>query len=363
MEDSKIRVGVTQGDINGIGYEVILKTLADPRLYEDQAVVIYGSPKVAAYHKKALDLNGVQLTTINSAKEAQVGRVSLINCTDDEVKVELGQSTATAGKASFQALERAVADLKAGLLDVLVTAPINKHSIQSAEFSFPGHTEYLEASLGDGKKALMIMASSLLRVAVVTGHVPLADVPATIDVPLLLQTIKVFNRSLMVDFGIRKPRIAVLGLNPHAGDEGVIGKEDQDVVAEAVRKAQEYKICCFGPIPADGFFGSGEYRKYDGVLAMYHDQGLIPFKVISMEGGVNYTAGLPCVRTSPAHGTAYDLAGQNLASESSFREAYYMACDIFKNRQLHAELTSNPLRKQTVEQAGDLSDLLTDDDA
>ncbi|NLT04208.1 MAG: 4-hydroxythreonine-4-phosphate dehydrogenase PdxA [Bacteroidales bacterium] len=363
MEDSKIRVGVTQGDINGIGYEVILKTLADPRLYEDQAVVIYGSPKVAAYHKKALDLNGVQLTTINAAKEAQVGRVSLINCTDDEVKVELGQSTATAGKASFQALERAVADLKAGLLDVLVTAPINKHNIQSAEFSFPGHTEYLEASLGDGKKALMIMASSLLRVAVVTGHVPLADVPGAIDVPLLLQTIKVFNRSLMVDFGIRKPRIAVLGLNPHAGDEGVIGKEDQDVVAEAVRKAQEYKICCFGPIPADGFFGSGEYKKYDGVLAMYHDQGLIPFKVISMEGGVNYTAGLACVRTSPAHGTAYDLAGQNLASESSFREAYYMACDIFKNRQLHAELTSNPLRKQTVEQAGDLSDLLTDDEA
>lgn len=363
MEDNKIRVGVTHGDINGIGYEVILKTFSEPRLYEDQAVVIYGSPKVAAYHKKALDLNAVQLNTIASAKEAQVGRLSIINCTDDEVKVELGQPTAMAGKASFQALERAVADLKAGLIDVLVTAPINKHTIQSPEFAFPGHTEYLEASLGDGKKALMIMASHLLKVAVVTGHIPLADVPGTIQVQPLLQTLKVFNRSLMVDFGIRKPRIAVLGLNPHAGDGGVIGKEDQEVVAEAVRKAQEHRICCFGPIPADGLFGSGEYQKYDGILAMYHDQGLIPFKVLSMESGVNFTAGLPYVRTSPAHGTAYDLAGQNLASEASFREAYYMACDVFKNRQLHADITSNPLRKQTVVQSGELSDLINDDDA
>lgn len=363
MEENRLRVGVTQGDINGIGYEVILKAFSDPRLFEEQAVVIYGSPKVAAYHKKALDLNSVPLITVNSAREAQVGRLSLVNCTDDEVKVELGQSTPVAGKASFQALERAVADLKDGLLDVLVTAPINKHNIQSAEFSFPGHTEYLEASLGDGKKALMIMASSFLKVAVVTGHVPLANVPAAIEVQRLLQTLKLFNRSLMVDFGINKPRIAVLGLNPHAGDGGVIGQEDQTVVAEAVRKAQEHKVCCFGPIAADGLFGSGDYTKYDGILAMYHDQGLIPFKLLCMDGGVNYTAGLPWVRTSPAHGTAYGLAGQNLASEASFREAYYMACDVFKNRQLNASLTSNPLRKQSVVQAGDLSDLPTDEDA
>ncbi len=363
MEDSKIRVGVTQGDINGIGYEVILKTFSNPLVYEDQAVIIYGSPKVAAYHKKALDLNGVNLTNINNAKEAQWGKISLINCADDDVKVELGQSTTMAGKASFQALEKAVSDLKEGLIDVLVTAPINKSNIQSSDFTFPGHTEYLEASLGDGKKALMIMASENLRVAVATGHIPLSDVPAAIDVQGLVQLLKLFNRSLMIDFGIQKPRIAVLGLNPHAGDKGVIGKEDQTIVAEAVQKAQDQRVCCFGPIPADGLFGSGDYRNYDGILAMYHDQGLIPFKVLSMERGVNFTAGLPFVRTSPAHGTAYALAGQNSASETSFREAYYMACDVFKNRQDHAELTKNPLRKQNVVQSGDLSDLLTVEEA
>jgi 4-hydroxythreonine-4-phosphate dehydrogenase len=363
MEESIIRVGVTQGDINGVGYEVILKTFSDPRVYEDHAVIVYGSPKVAAYHKKALDLNGLNLNNITDAREAHTGKISLINCADDDVKVELGLSTANAGKASFQALEKAVSDLKDGLIDVLVTAPINKSNIQSADFTFPGHTEYLEASLGDGKHALMIMASDMLRVAVATGHIPLAEVPAAITVQGLVQKIKAFNRSLTIDFGINKPRIAVLGLNPHAGDKGVIGKEDQDIVTEAVVKAQEQHVCCFGPIPADGLFGSGDFKKYDGVLAMYHDQGLIPFKVLSMESGVNFTAGLPFVRTSPAHGTAYNIAGQNIASEASFREAYYMACDVLKNRQLYAQLTKNPLRKQSVVQSGDLSDLLNDDEA
>jgi len=363
MEDYKLRVGVTQGDINGIGYEVILKTFSEPMVYEDQAVIIYGSPKVAAYHKKALDINGIPLTNITSASEAQVGKISLINCNEDEVKVELGQSTPIAGKASFQALEKAVSDLKDGLIDVLVTAPINKSNIQSPDFTFPGHTEYLEASLGEGKKALMIMASENLRVAVATGHVPLADVAGSIDIAGLVQLLKLFNRSLMIDFGIQKPRIAVLGLNPHASDKGVIGKEDQTIVAEAIQKAQEQHVCCFGPIPADGLFGSGEYRHYDGILAMYHDQGLIPFKVLSMERGVNFTAGLPYVRTSPAHGTAYALAGQNVASETSFREAFYMACDVFKNRREYAQLIKNPLRKQSVVQSGDLSDLLTGDEA
>lgn len=362
MDDSKIRVGVTQGDINGIGYEVILKTFSNTQVYEDQAVVLYGSSKVAAYHKKVLDLNGISINTINSADEAPVGKISLINCTDEEVKVELGQSTPIAGKASFQALEKAVSDLKDGLIDVLVTAPINKSNIQSSDFTFPGHTEYLESSLGEGKKALMIMAAENLRVAVATGHIPLADVSASIDVQGLVQLLKLFNRSLMIDFGIQKPRIAVLGLNPHAGDKGVIGKEDQSIVTEAVQKAQEQQVCCFGPIPADGLFGSGEYCNYDGILAMYHDQGLIPFKVLSMGRGVNFTAGLPYVRTSPAHGTAYALAGQNLASETSFREAYYMACDVFNNRREHARLTKNPLRKQSVVQSGDLSDLITGDE-
>jgi 4-hydroxythreonine-4-phosphate dehydrogenase len=362
MEEPKIRVGITQGDINGIGYEVILKTLSDPRVYENQSVVIYGSAKVAAYHKKALDLNAVNLSIVNSAREAGYGRISIVNCTDEEVKVELSQSTAIAGKASFQALERACQELKDGLIDVLITAPINKSNIQSDSFHFPGHTEYLESVFGEGKGALMIMVSPIMRIAVATGHIPLAQVPAAIDVPGLVQKIRILNKSLIKDFSIIKPRIAVLGLNPHAGDDGLIGKEDKEIIAEAVRKAQEQHVCCFGPIPADGFFGSGDFKKYDGIMAMYHDQGLIPFKALSMDSGVNYTAGLPIVRTSPAHGTAYALAGQNVASEVSFREAYYLACDVFKNRQIYADMTKNPLRKQHIVQSGDLSDLTMPED-
>ena len=357
MESSNIRVGITQGDINGVGYEVILKALSDPRIYEEQAVIIYGSAKVAAYHKKTLDIANVNLTQINSAKEAQVGRVSVLTCIDDDVKVELTQSTAIAGKASFQALEKACLDLKEGLIDVLVTAPINKNNIQSAQFSFPGHTEYLESVFGEGKKALMIMAGPLLKIAVATGHIPISQVASELDVQSLVQKLKIFNRTLIRDFGIVKPRIAVLGLNPHAGDGGVIGTEDDAIVAEAIKKSQDNHVCCFGPIPADGFFGSGEFALYDGVLAMYHDQGLIPFKTLNMESGVNYTAGLPVVRTSPAHGTAYHLAGLDQASEVSFREAYYMACDVFQNRRQFDDMSKNPLKKQHLLSTEDSVDL------
>jgi len=361
MEIPKICVGITQGDINGVGYEVILKTLADNRVYENQAVVIYGSAKVAAYHKKALDITSLSLNTIQSAREAVVGKVSILNCIDDDVKVELSQSTSLAGKASFQALERACLDLKAGLIDVLVTAPINKKNIQSEEFNFPGHTEYLESVFGEGKHALMIMVSPILKVAVATGHIPLSQVASVLDVQSLFLKLKMLNKSLIMDFGIVKPRIAVLGLNPHAGDDGLIGLEDKEIVAEAVRKAQEQHITCFGPIPADGFFGSGDFARYDGIMAMYHDQGLIPFKTLSMESGVNFTAGLPIIRTSPAHGTAYALAGQNLASEESFREAFYLACDVFLNRGGYAEMTRNPLRKQHLQQSGDANELKKND--
>jgi 4-hydroxythreonine-4-phosphate dehydrogenase len=357
MEIPKIRVGITQGDINGVGYEVILKTLSDNRVYEDQAVVIYGSAKVAAYHKKALEIGNISLNSITSARDAQVGKVSIINCIDDDVKVELSQSTSIAGKASFQALERACQDLKDGLIDVLVTAPINKKNIQSEDFHFPGHTEYLESVFGEGKTGLMLMVSPIMRIAVATGHIPLSQVSASLDVAGLTLKIKLLNRSLIKDFGIVKPRIAVLGLNPHAGDEGVIGLEDQQIIAEAVRKSQEQHVCCFGPIPADGFFGSGDFSRYDGILAMYHDQGLIPFKALSMESGVNFTAGLPIVRTSPAHGTAYSLAGQNKASEESFREAFYLACDVYLNRMGHAAMTKNPLRKQYLVVSDDSADL------
>lgn len=357
MENKKLKIGITQGDINSISYEVILKTLLDPQVYEPNAVVLYGSAKVAAYHKKVLNINQLNMTVVDSAREAAYDSLSLVNCTDEDVKVELGKSTATAGKASFQALEAAVRDLKAGLLDVLVTGPINKKNIQSSSFQFPGHTEYLEQVFGSGESGLMLMVSDLMRVAVATGHIALFEVPSAITVPLLLQKIKLLDQSLKRDFGITKPRIAVLALNPHAGEEGLLGKEEVEIIAPAIQKAQEHGYYCFGPIAADGFFGADYFGHYDAILAMYHDQGLIPFKALCRDNGVNFTAGLPVVRTSPAHGTAYALAGNNQASESSFRAALYLACDIFKNRNVFQEINKNPLKKQHIVHSGDLSDL------
>ncbi len=329
--ENKIKIGITQGDINGIGYEIILKTLADLRILELCVPIIYGSPKVAAYHRKALDIN-VNLNLINSAGDASDKRANIINCNSDEVKVELSQCTQGAGEAAFQALEKATADLKAGLIDAIVTAPINKKNIQSDKFAFPGHTEYFEQIFGKKGDALMLLISNRLRVAVVTGHIPVAKISQTLTKELIVNKIKTLNKTLKNDFGISRPRIAVLGLNPHSGDQGVIGKEDIEIIKPAVTEAMENEIVCVGPIPADGFFGSDEYTKYDAVLAMYHDQGLIPFKLLSMDNGVNFTAGLDVVRTSPDHGTAYDIAGQNLASENSFRQALYAAVDIVKQR-------------------------------
>lgn len=357
MENGKLKIGITHGDINGISYEVILKTLQESKVYEPHAVVLYGSAKVAAYHKKALDLNQVNTTIVHSAKDAAYGSFSLVNCTDDELKVELGKATEIAGKAAFDALERASAELKAGLIDVLVTAPINKHIIQSEQFQFPGHTEYFEQEFGEGRKALMLMVSESMRIAVATGHVAVDQVASALNIPMLMEKINILNRSLKCDFDIVKPRIAVLSLNPHAGENGLIGKQEQDVLVPAIEKMQNQGVCCFGPVAADGFFGSGNFSQYDGILAMYHDQGLIPFKALSMDRGVNYTAGLPVIRTSPAHGTAYELAGTNQASEASFREALYLACDIYKHRLEYREMHKNPLRKQQIEQSGDLADL------
>lgn len=329
---SNIKIGITQGDINGISYEVILKTLEDNRICELCTPIVYGSPKVAAYHKKMLNLN-VNLNTINKAEEAQEKKPHIINCCNDEIKVEVGTSTPQAGEAAFKALEKATRDLKEGKIDVLVTAPINKNNIQSESFSFPGHTEYLENLFGNKGDALMILANESLRIAVATGHVPINKVSESLTKENILTKIKQFNKSLIDDFGIFKPRIAVLGLNPHAGDKGVIGKEEEEIISPAVKQALDEGVICFGPLPADGFFGSNGHSHYDGILAMYHDQGLIPFKTIAMDNGVNFTAGLPVVRTSPDHGTAYDLAGKNMASENSFRQALYMAIDVYRNRQ------------------------------
>lgn len=329
--ENKIKIGISQGDINGIGYEVILKTLEDNRILDMCVPIVYGSPKVAAYHRKVLDLS-VNLNLINSAAEANDKRANIINCNSDDIKVEISQSTEAAGTAAFQALEKAAADLKAGVIDALVTAPINKKNIQSEQFSFPGHTEYLEQTFGSKGDALMLLVSDKLRIAVATGHLPIAKVAQTLTKELIFNKIRILNESLKKDFGISRPRIAVLGLNPHSGDQGVIGKEEIEIIKPAITEALENEIICVGPLPADGFFGSDEYNKYDAILAMYHDQGLIPFKTLSMDSGVNFTAGLGVVRTSPDHGTAYDIAGQNRASENSFRQALYAAIDIVKNR-------------------------------
>lgn len=353
MEDKMIRVGITHGDINGIGYEVILKTFSDQRMTELCVPIIYGSSKVAAYHRKALDLPAVNINVVSRVEEAGLNRVNIINCVEDDIKVELTQSTPVAGRAAYKALEAAVADLKSGAIDVLVTAPINKHNIQNAQFHFPGHTEYLEQTLGDGQKALMILMTDTLRVALVTGHIPVSQVPSQITVENIVTKLQVFNQSLKQDFTIIKPRIAVLALNPHAGDNGVIGNEEAEIIKPAMEEAERLGVMSFGPFPADGFFGSKMYEDFDGVLAMYHDQGLAPFKALAMEEGVNYTAGLPFVRTSPAHGTAYNIAGQNLASESSFRQAVYTALDVYRSRQSYREATAHPLRKQYFDKGSD----------
>jgi len=353
MEADKIIIGITHGDINGIGYEVILKTMADNRMLETFIPVIYGSPKVAAFYRKTLDIQGLNLNIVNSIEEINVKRVNIINCVDDEIKVELGTSTEEAGKAAFEALECASEDLKKGALHALVTAPINKKNIQSPAFNFPGHTEYLEKKFGDNTPALMMLINDVMRVAVVTGHVPVKSVSSELTEKLILEKLIVLNNSLKNDFSIIRPRIAVLGLNPHAGDEGLLGDEEQRVIIPALKQAETLGIICVGPYPADGFFGSGNFNKFDAVLAMYHDQGLIPFKTVSMDTGVNFTAGLPIIRTSPDHGTAYDIAGKNIASEESFRQALYLAYDIYQNRMRNKEISANPLKtEQRAERGG-----------
>lgn len=344
--ESKVVVGITHGDINGISYEVILKTLIEPKLAENIIPVIYGSSKVAAFYRKNLNIQGLNINQINNAKDAHPKKINLINCVDDDIKVEIGKSTPEAGISSFKALEAATADLSAGLIDVLLTAPINKENVQNENFKFPGHTEYLEEKIGGGAKALMLMVDEQLKVAVVTGHIPVNQITQKITKESIVEKIKLLNDSLKRDFTIIRPRIAVLGINPHAGDNGIIGNEENEIVIPAIKEAAEQGLLAFGPYAADGFFGSQSYQKFDGVLAMYHDQGLTPFKTLARGGGVNYTAGLPFVRTSPAHGTAYELAGENKADEKSFRDALFMAADIYLNRKQNDELSANPLKTE-----------------
>jgi 4-hydroxythreonine-4-phosphate dehydrogenase len=354
----KITIGISHGDINGISYEVMMKALEDSRVLEICTPVIYGSPKVAAYHKKAIGMEELNLNSIRHAAEATGNRINIINCIDDDIRVELGKSTKQAGESSFTALKAAVNDLKNEAIDALVTGPINKQNIQSENFRYSGHTEYLMDLFGVDD-VLMLMVSDYLRVGVVAGHIPIAQLATYITKQRVLSKIRILSQSLQKDFNIRKPKIAVLGLNPHAGDDGLIGNEEQESIIPAIEEAKRHNTLVFGPFPADGFFGSGTFKKFDGTLAMYHDQGLIPFKTISQDEGVNYTAGLPVVRTSPAHGTAFELAGKGEASHHSFRNALYLATDIIKNRNFYDEIHANPLHS-TYNSGSDKDDDIND---
>jgi 4-hydroxythreonine-4-phosphate dehydrogenase len=347
MKNEHLRVGITHGDINGISYEVILNTLMDNRITESCTTILYGSAKVAAYYRKVFNMPNIALQQIKTPNEAIARRINLISIEDENLRVELGKSTQMAGESALAALELAVQHLKEGSLDVLVTGPINKDNIQSEKFHFKGHTEYLQSHFGKGE-VLMMMVSEDIRVGVVTTHLPLNEVAPQITTDSVLSKIEVFNRSLVEDFALSRPRIAVLGLNPHAGDNGLLGKEEMEQIIPAIEKARNKGIVALGPYPADGFFGSGAFKKFDGILAMYHDQGMIPFKTLCGENGVNYTAGMNIIRTSPAHGTAYDIAGKGEANENSFRQAFYLAADIYKRREQYKNLVSNQLKSMDL---------------
>ena len=337
-------IAITAGDINGVGYEIILKSLINPHICEICRPIVYGNAKVARQHAKTLgeELHNIQWNIIDSPKQAKDGRLNMITCYSDDTPLQLGVSTPEAGQAALKSLQRATADLQQGLVDALVTAPINKDSIQCDQFRYSGHTEYLTDIFGNGSDSLMMMISDRMRVALVCNHTPISRVSDKITVENIIAKLQVLNKTLQTDFSSRKPRIAVLALNPHAGDNGLIGKEEQEVIRPAIAKAQEEGIWAFGPYSADGFFGAGDYNHFDAVLAMYHDQGLAPFKALDMSG-VNFTAGLRVVRTSPDHGTAYAIAGKNEASETSMLHAIYTAIDVLKTRKQNTELTANQL--------------------
>ncbi|MEN8121772.1 MAG: 4-hydroxythreonine-4-phosphate dehydrogenase PdxA [Bacteroidota bacterium] len=341
----RLKIGISQGDINGISYEVIIKSLMDNRLFDLFTPILYGSSKIVAYHRKALNISNFSMNNIKSPTDANHKRANIINCLDDNIRVELGKSTSMAGEASYMSLEKVIEDIKAGEIDILVTGPINKNNIQLKGFNFPGHTEYLKNKF-KVNEVLMLMVSENLKVGVVTGHIPLKDVAEAITKDAILNKLRILNKSLIEDFAITNPKIGVLGLNPHAGDKGLIGKEEQEIIEPAIKEARNENIMALGPYPADGLFGSDDYAKFDAVLAMYHDQGLAPFKSLVFSEGVNYTAGLPVVRTSPAHGTAYDLAGKGKATPESFRQALYLAVDIYNNRLKHKDLVKNQMKPQ-----------------
>ncbi len=344
MSLPKLVVGITQGDSNGIGYEVIIKSLADERSLDSFTPVIYGSSKLLGFYRKTLhNIGPLDVNVVNSAAQAKQRKINLVNCLPDNIYAEPGQSTPDSAKAAIKALETAVKDLKDGQIDVLVTAPINKRAMNEEGFSNTGHTEYLQKEFG-ASDVTMIMVSDQLKVGVVTGHIPLRDVSRTITKESILNKLRIMKASLERDFGVPDPKIAVLGLNPHCGDGGLLGDEEQNIILPAVQEAQALGIQAFGPYSPDGFFGLGNYSRFDATLAMYHDQGLAPFKAIAFADGVNFTAGLPIVRTSPDHGTAYEMAGRDEADPRSMMSAIYAAIDIFRRRLQYDTLQQEKLR-------------------
>ena len=345
--NNKIVVGITQGDGNGISYEVIIKALADSRILEICTPVIYGSSKILGVYKKQItDLENFSTNVINSAKEAHPKRVNIINCVPESLNVDPGKQTVDGAKGALIALEEAVKDLKNGQIQALVTAPFNKAEVSKEGFSFCGHTEYLTNEFGV-KDSLMFLVSDTLKVGLVTNHIPVSQVSKSINSKLIVEKLKIMTESLKRDFSIHRPKIAILALNPHCGDQGLLGSEEEDIIKPAIKEVSEKGLLVFGPYSPDGFFAGDLLKKFDAVLAMYHDQGLIPFKTLAFENGVNFTAGLPIVRTSPDHGTAYDLVGKNKANPVSMISAIYAACDIHKNRIDYDILRANPLNVET----------------
>lgn len=347
MKDNLIKVGISVGDINGVGLEVILKTFENSQIFELCTPIIFGSNKIVSFQRKHFELN-TNFQGIEKIENAIPGKLNVLSCWKESPTITFGQVTEEGGKYAFISLKKATEALKAGEIDVLVTAPINKNNIQSEEFNFPGHTDYLAKEL-EGT-SLMFMISEDLKVGLLTDHVPLKDVSAQITESLIIQKVSLMNESLKKDFRLQRPKIAVLGINPHCGDKGVIGFEDDEIIRPALKKLYfDENILVFGPFSADSFFGTQNYRNYDTVIAPYHDQGLIPFKTLSFGSGVNYTAGLSKVRTSPDHGTAYEIAGKGIADPESFRHAIFQAIDIFRNRAEYESLTENPLKTRTLE--------------
>ena len=349
MPENKFKIGITQGDTNGIGWEIILKALADPRMTELFTPVVYGSPKAAAYYRNTVaEIEAFSFNPVASAAEARRGKANLVAC-GETADIAPGKPTPEAGRAAVEALCAAMRDLKAGHLDALVTAPFDKETVQADDFRYTGHTEYLAAEL-EGE-AMMILCSDVLRVGLVTKHIPVSEIARNITKERIVRDLNTLRRALIEDFGIVEPRIAVMALNPHAGDGGLLGREEQEIIRPAIVEAFRQGVLAFGPFAADGLFAGGGYAKYDGILAMYHDQGLAPFKTLSPDG-VNFTAGLAKVRTSPDHGTAYDIAGQDKADAQSMRSAIYAAIDIVEHRRAWTEWSRNPLQRAEREKGG-----------